>query len=160
VKRNLCPCSLFTPDSGHDPNRNFLIALTIKHEGTEQPRVRSIAGRLDSWLESLDPDDVLADIESATERGELAVVPELDLEVRDWVLTFKAWPNAPDKRYGGGRLLGALPASGAFVEANAERIYKAVKDKGGHYGELGALDKWILRLARAIVPGLGEPSFR
>lgn len=122
-------------------NRNFLIALTIKHEGTEQPRVRSIAGRLESWLESLDPDDVLADTESATERGELAVVPELDLQVRDWVLTFKAWPNAPDKRYGGGRLLGALPASGAFVEANAERIYKAVKDKGGHYGELGALDK-------------------
>jgi hypothetical protein len=122
-------------------NRNFLIALTIKHEGTEQPRVRSIVGQLESWLESLDPDEVLADIESATERGELAVAPELDLHVRDWVLTCKAWPNAPDKRYDGGRLLGSLPASAAFIVKNVERIYKAVKDKGGHYGELGALDK-------------------
>lgn len=121
-------------------NPNFLITLTIKQEGTEQPSVRRIAGPLESWLGTLDPDEVLTDVESARQRGELAVVPKLDLQVRDWVLTFKAWPNPPDQRYGGGRLLGALPASGAFVETNVKRIYEAVKDKGGHYGKLGMLE--------------------
>ena len=59
----------------------------------------------------------------------------------------------------------ASPAAGGVVvpfdpvRALQHMLYRTAKaDPGRRFHALG--DKWILRLVRAIVPGLGEPLFR
>jgi hypothetical protein len=122
-------------------DRNFLVGLRFKQEGDQQPSRKEIVAGIGNWLKELDPDDVLAALEATGTTGDLAILPERDFTFRDWIITCIAYPNRPDKRYEGGRLLGSLPGSGVFVIQNAERIREAVRAKGRHYGALGSLDK-------------------
>lgn len=114
-------------------NRDFLVGLTIEGEGTQQPSAAEITRPLEKWLLSLDPDAVEADLRSAGDQSELSILPEKRFTVRDWTLLFVAFPNPPDKRYEGGRLLGSLPPRAAFMVRNIDRIQDAVKQKGRHY---------------------------
>ncbi|OBH14741.1 hypothetical protein A9X04_13840 [Mycobacterium sp. E3247] len=125
-------------------NPNFLIGLEFKQEGKQQPRRRQIKTEIGNWLEGLDPDEVLAQIDAANAIGELGEPPEKDFTFHDWVFTCTAYPSSPDKRREGRRLLGALPQSGVFVIRNTERIHEAVRTKGRRYGAPGSLDRPLI----------------
>jgi hypothetical protein len=124
----------------NDPN--FFVGLRIVKAGTQRPRVRDITGPLKEWLSALNPDDDSA-----------ADIPPLLLEVKDWVLSFTAYPIDPSKRTGTGRLLGILPPSGAFFINDVDVLHRALRDKGGRYGE--RLDKPFI-VALASVTGFTE----
>ena len=91
-------------------NRNFLVGLEFEEEETEPPAKTRSPLPWTSRLDSHDPDRVIEDIESAQARGELAVLPEKRFCFRGWVVSCIAFPNAPDKRYARGRLLGSRPS--------------------------------------------------
>jgi hypothetical protein len=121
--------------------RNFFVGLEFKQEGKQQPSRKQIVRDVGNWLEGLNPDDVLADLEAARATGDLATLPEKDFCFHDWIVTCTAYPNDPGKRHEGGRLLGALPSGGAFFVRNIQRIREAVRRKGARYGAVGVLDK-------------------
>lgn len=132
------------------PAANFLVGLQFKQEGKEQPRRKEIITDIGNWLKGLDPNDVRADIEAAGAASTLAVLPERDFAFRDWILTCMAYPTPPDNRYEGRRLLGSLPSPRTFIVRNAEHIRNAVRDKGGHYGTLGSLDKPLIAAVLSV----------
>ena len=118
----------------NDPN--FYVGLRVDQVGKLQPRVKDVTRPLAEWLSGLDPDNGEKD------------VPPLQLQVKDWMLSVTAYPIAPEKRTGTGRLLGILPPSGAFVLNDIDVLHNALRDKGGRYGE--RLDKpFIVALASA-----------
>jgi hypothetical protein len=117
---------------------NFLVGLQFKQEGTQQPSRGKIIRAIGDWLKTLDPDDVLADLEATRAAGGLGELPRRDFTFHDWIVTCIAYPNAPGKRDKGGGLLGTLPSRAFFVE-NIPRIREAVREKGGYYGAPGVL---------------------
>lgn len=124
----------------NDPN--FYIGLRIVNSGTQQPRVSDITRPLRSWLAGLDAD--------AAPTSEF---PALCLNAKDWELGFTAYPIAPAKRTGNGRLLGILPPSGTFIVNDVDVLHRALRDKGGKYGE--RLDKPLI-VALASVTGFTD----
>jgi len=136
-------------------NRNFLVGLEFEEEGTEHPSENEITTALDEWLDSHDPERVIEDIESAQARGELAVLPEKRFCFRGWVVSCIAFPNAPDKRYARGRLLGSRSSRPTWRN-NVERIYSTVAKKGHKYGRVVASLKTPLVVAVLSVAGLAE----
>jgi hypothetical protein len=125
-------------------NRNFLVGLKIEQAGNITPSAKDVARPLDDWLATLDPEAVPADVEATNTEGELGAYPEKTFHVRDWILTYTAIPNPPDGRYPGGRLLGSLPSKEASWSRDADKIFDAVKSKGGHYGSIDTLDKPLI----------------
>lgn len=120
-------------------NRNFFIGLRYVITGTQWPKKAEITRPLERWLAALDPDTVLAEIEAHGES------PKLEVQVRDWTLTYIAHPKQPEGRYKGGRLLGYLPATGGFVINDVERIHNALREKGRRFSRLDKpLDKPLI----------------
>ena len=103
-------------------NRNFLVGLEFKQEGKQQPSLKQIVRDVGDWLEQLNPDDVLADLDAAGATGDLGTLPEKDFCFHDWIVTCRAYPNDPGRRQEGGRLLGALP-SGRRILCPERRAY-------------------------------------
>ncbi|WP_131809894.1 hypothetical protein [Mycolicibacterium elephantis] len=123
----------------NDPN--FYIGLRVINAGTRQPRVSEITRPLRVWLAALDADACGSDI------------PAFRLNAKDWELSFSAYPIAPAKRTGTGRLLGILPPSGTFIVNDVDVLHSALRDKGGKYG--GRLDKPLI-VALASVTGFTD----
>jgi hypothetical protein len=136
-------------------NRSFLIGLEFEAEGTETPSEAEITNALEEWLASLDPDRVTEEIESAHLHGELGALPEKRFSFREWDFTCIAFPNAPDKRYAGGRLLGYHSAKPMWLN-DVDRIHDTVKKKGHRYGNLVASLNTPLVVAVLSVAGFAE----
>jgi hypothetical protein len=57
------------------------------------------------------------------------------IRIRDWSIKFIAYPNGPESRSRGGRLLGSLPAITNFPAETVDRLHEAISKKGRHYGK-------------------------
>jgi hypothetical protein len=136
-------------------NRNFVIGLEFHAEGTEKPSETEITDALENWLASEDPARVTEDIESAQAKGELGELPERTFSFRGWEIGCVAFPNPPDKRYAGGRLLGFHSGKPVWLN-NVERIRDTVKKKGYKYGRLVASLNTPLVVAVLSVAGFAE----
>lgn len=110
-------------------NPNFFVGLELSKSGSERPSSSEITRPLATWLESLDPDVVAGDVEA---NGEY---PELQLNVRDWALTFSAIPISVEHRGKPGRLLGVYPGIAGFVN-DKEVAHKTLNKKSSKYGQL------------------------
>jgi hypothetical protein len=136
-------------------NRNFLVGVEFHEASAETPGEDKITGELSAWLAALDPDLVLQDIEAAQANGELGVLPEKKFSFNGWVFSCVAYPNAPDKRYEGGGLLGSRSSSPTWLN-NVERLYKTVAKKGHKYGTIIASLDTQLIVAVLSVAGYAE----
>lgn len=109
-------------------NPNFLVDIEIHRSGNQRPKAGEIVRPLESWLSSLDPDEVLQQIDAGMSG------PDLVLEVRGWVIHYEAWPVEPEHRGKPGRLIGVYPMIGGVTNNEMFRYRDLVKYKGGHYG--------------------------
>lgn len=109
-----------------DPN--FMVDIEIHRTETQRPKASEIIRALESWLSSLDPDEVLQRIAAGAD------APELVLNVRGWTIEYSAWPVKPERRGEGGRLIGGYPMLGGVINGEMLRFRDMVKRKGGRYG--------------------------
>jgi hypothetical protein len=109
-------------------NPNFLVDIEIRQSGTQRPKAAEIVRPLEDWLSSLDPDEVIQQIDAGMG------APELVLTVRGWTIEYGAWPVKPESRGEKGRLIGAYPMTGGFTGSEMFRYRDIVSRKGGHYG--------------------------
>jgi hypothetical protein len=109
-----------------DPN--FMLDIEIHQAGTQRPKSTEITRPLESWLSSLDPDEVSRQIEAG------AGAPERVLKVRGWVIEYSAWPVKPERRGEQGRLIGVYPMTGGDLNNEMVRFRDIVRRKGGRYG--------------------------
>jgi hypothetical protein len=112
-------------------SRDFWVNIKVPVEGRETPRRNEVVRPIESWLAGLEWDEVqrsiVADPHSA---------PQFRLAVRDWVLTFRAYPwgeasrGNPDLRLiGMGPSWSGMPVEHAHIEAD-------LKAKARRYGVL------------------------
>jgi hypothetical protein len=123
-------------------NPDFRIMFRIVVWGTQQPRARDITEPIERWLPTLDPERLLAEMESAHLRGDLYDLPKLPLAAHDWQLIVTALPRSAERRGNGRTMLGTLPPESEFVVDDVLRIRKVLRDKGSSYGRL--LDKSLV----------------
>jgi hypothetical protein len=71
---------------------DFLLELDIEQEGTEQPKADAIRTALERWLNTLNADEVLADYSAGRD------LPSSTFDVKDWRLTYTAYPVDPENR--------------------------------------------------------------
>jgi hypothetical protein len=113
-------------NQARDPN--FTVDIEILRGGAQRPKAAEIVRPLERWLSSLDPDEVIE--QTAAGIG----APEFVLNVRGWTIEYGAWPVKPESRGDRGRLIGAYPMTGGFINTDTLRYREIVKHKGGHYG--------------------------
>ncbi|MGW0877994.1 hypothetical protein [Streptomyces sp. NPDC002671] len=112
------------------PSPNFFVSCELHSAGTATPPQRRLKSGLTRWLESLDPDQVIADYERKVP------LPSHTWQEAGWCLTFQAIPRSPGKRGNpSSRTIGVYPSAWA-VEDGSERVLHAVTHKGGKYGDL------------------------
>lgn len=109
-----------------DPN--FMVDIEIRQSGTQRPKASEIVRPLESWLSSLDPDEVAKQIDAGMG------APELILPVRGWLIEYGALPVSPERRGETSRLIGCYPMTGGFINNDTVRYRDLVSRKGGHYG--------------------------
>jgi hypothetical protein len=110
---------------------DFLLELDIEREGKEQPRAASIRTNLEKWLNTLDADDVLSNVRAGKDD-----FPSFTLPVKDWRLTYTAYPVDREKRGERAGLLAVPPSSGAAFIDDVGPIRKALREKGRKYADL------------------------
>jgi hypothetical protein len=109
---------------------DFLVELDIEQQGTEQPKADAIRTALERWLNTLNADEVLADYSAGRD------LPSFTFDVKDWLLTYTAYPVDPENRGERTRLLAILPTSGAAFIDDVGPIRKALREKGRKYANL------------------------
>lgn len=107
---------------------NFHVGLEFVRRGLHPPRDRDVVRPLLEWLDSLDPDEVIA------AEGD---PPVRDIDAGEWRLRFWAAPVIPEARgkTPPGRLLGYGPPSVGFVDDKAQ-LRDTLRRKRGRYGPI------------------------
>ncbi|ORV09654.1 hypothetical protein AWB95_17720 [Mycobacterium celatum] len=109
---------------------DFVVELDIEQEGSLQPAVAKIRTPLEKWLQELNADDVIDDLEAGKP------LPTLPLEIDgDWQLLYTAWPVPPEQRGKYTRLLG-MHSARVMWNDSVGLIKRAVKDKGSKYTDV------------------------
>jgi hypothetical protein len=106
--------------------RDFFVGIEHFEQGAEKPKRVEVTRPIAQWLAGLDPDELLSAPENRS--------PHTVIRIRDWSIEFIAYPNHPDARYKGGRLLGSLPPVLDFPANTIDRIHEAISKKGRRYG--------------------------
>jgi hypothetical protein len=123
--------------------RDFLVGIDQIERGAEKPKRVEVTRPIAQWLAGLDPDELLS---APHER-----LPHKVIRIRDWSIEFIAYPNRPDARHKGGRLIGTLPPVFDFPANTVDRIHEAISKKGRRYGS----DPLPLPLVVAVLEGPG-----
>lgn len=112
---------------------SFYLKLDIEQDGARQPPVKTVIAELERWLATLDADAATAALQA---RPRFDSAPSRRLEVSGWTLRFAALPVKPELRGRiTGRALGALPAETKVFDPRIA-IRRAMRDKGGRFGDL------------------------
>lgn len=111
-------------------NPDFWLELDIEEEGTQTPSCNEIKAQLEKRLELLNADEVISERDAGND------LPDFQVRVQDWVLTYTAYPVPVERRGDNGRLLAIPPTPGAAWIDNVGKIRKAVKAKGRKYTDL------------------------
>jgi hypothetical protein len=106
-------------------SETFKISLAFSRIGTNTPPVRTMVLQIQEWLDTLDPDEVLAS----------SVYPSRPFKVRDWELELKAFPLEPEHRGPVKQLIALGPVTVGSVN-DTEKLLAALKEKRGKYGSL------------------------
>lgn len=110
-------------------NPNFMVDIEIRQSGKERPKASEIFRPLESWLSSLDPNEVAEQNDARTG------IPALVLTVRGWIIEYCAFPVNPESRGAASRLIGSYPTIGGSINNDTLRYRNLVSRKGRHYGQ-------------------------
>jgi hypothetical protein len=110
---------------------NFFVEIDDDGEPKTPPKGRILKKIIKKWLDSLDPDQVIKDVE---ERG-FDELPELIWKHDGWNITFRALAVKPNRRGKGQRTIGMYSGGGGFRDSWTP-IRDAAIEKGRRYGEL------------------------
>lgn len=112
---------------------SFFIGIEFEQVGTERPSDREIFEPVESWLASLDPDDVEAQYEVSGDH------PSKSFDFRDWLIRVQAVPVGRDARGPNPerRLVGYGPVFAGFIDDRSQ-IRDTAKRKASRYGTLDA----------------------
>ncbi|MEU0690122.1 hypothetical protein [Streptomyces uncialis] len=112
------------------PSPNFSVSYKVDAVGLTTPSQKRLKSELPRWLASLNPDLVTA------EYKQKVPLPRYVWREAGWCLTFEAIPRSPGRRGNpASRTIGIHPS--VWVADDSRRVFEAVKDKGGKYGDLG-----------------------
>lgn len=111
---------------------NFFLGINASGNPDTPPKGKALRGELSQWLESLDPDGVMQEVEEYGSDH----IPSMVWEHEGWKIEFKAIPKKPEARGLGQRVIGVLSGGGRWVN-DWEPIREAIRFKGNRYGELG-----------------------
>tara|TARA_B100002003_G_scaffold249052_1_gene284350 strand:+ start:836 stop:2077 length:1242 start_codon:yes stop_codon:yes gene_type:complete len=113
------------------PHDNFMIALDDEGSPKSPPAGKKLKNKIHAWLDSLDPDEVHENIDSA---GFDSIEP-LVWSHDDWHLQIRPIPLKPERRGQSSTLIGIGGMGGGWIDAWSP-IRDAIKFKGGKYGDL------------------------
>jgi hypothetical protein len=106
-----------------------MVDIEIHRSGNQRPKASEIVRPLESWLSSLEPDEVTEQIDAGMGAPKLV----LD-DVRGWTIEYGAWPVTAESRGERSRLIGSYPITGGFTGNEVLRYRDIVNRKGGRYG--------------------------
>ncbi|AYN40588.1 hypothetical protein D9753_18725 [Streptomyces dangxiongensis] len=111
------------------PSPNFYVSYKVDSIGSTTPPQKRLKSELTGWLANLDPDLVTAEYEQKVP------LPRHTWQEADWRLSFEAIPRSPGRRGDpASRTIGFHPS--VWVADDSKRLLKAVRKKGGRYGDL------------------------
>lgn len=110
---------------------NFLLGINASGNPDSPPKGRILRNQISNWLDNLNPDDVIRDVE---EKGHDAI-PTWQWSHDGWDISFEAIPIKPDRRGGNQRVIGVLSGGVRWING-WEPIRDALRSKGNRYGEL------------------------
>ncbi|RJG09041.1 hypothetical protein D3879_24825 [Pseudomonas cavernicola] len=110
---------------------NFMVA--VEHEGVPdtQPSGKRLLTAALRWLDSLDPDEVQAEID----RDGLYSAPTFSWGHEEWQVLLRAIPLKPERRGNARTLIGLLDGGAGLIDEWTP-IRDAIKFKGSKYGHL------------------------
>lgn len=110
---------------------NFFVEVASTGYPDTQPSGRRLAADVVAWLDTLDADKIVG----ALEPHEFDLLPSMEWEHEDWVLTVTALPCSPDARGRQRRLIGAQNFGVQWIDGWTP-IRDAVRTKARRYGDL------------------------
>lgn len=139
---------LATEDRGEDPasnarmavvldqiakasHPNFLLEIDTEGSPATPPAGKALVREILQWLDGIDPDQVKQQIDVFG----LKETPTLNWQHENWKMSFRPIPLRPERRGKATTLIGMQGGQAGIVNAWTP-IRKAVKYKGGRYGEL------------------------
>ena len=115
---------------------NFFLGVNFRRIGSRSPSLSQLRQGVERWLDSLDPDAVLAAVDSGSPgRGDL---PHLPWKHDDWSVLLQAIPKKREARgRDGGRTVGMHGGlGGRWVGDDHQRIKRVLSEKAKKYGDL------------------------
>lgn len=113
------------------PHGNFMIALDDEGSPKSPPSGKKLKNKIHTWLDSLDPDEILKKIDS---EGFDSIAPMV-WSHDEWHLQIRPIPLEPERRGTSSTLIGVGGMEGGWIDAWSP-IRDAIKFKGGKYGVL------------------------
>jgi len=110
---------------------NFMVAVEYEGAPRTQPSGKKLLAATLRWLESLDPNEVQANINC----NGFDSTPSFTWEHEEWHVLLSAIPIAPEKRGKTQTLIGILSGSAGIIDQWTP-IREAIKFKGAKYGNL------------------------
>lgn len=105
---------------------DFRLALSVEHEGAQQPNAKVLRRGVMQWLEGLD-------VESVAHLGPFSL-PEHEQTLQGWTFRFTALPLAEEKRGMSRTPFISVHPGGSFIGDAGAAFRKALKHKGRRYG--------------------------
>jgi hypothetical protein len=143
------------------PHQNYMVAIDGAGSPNTPPNGKKLIKIIHKWLDSLDPDEVLNEIECF---GLESIVP-LEWEHDGWNLQIRPIPLQPSRRNKSSSLIGINGTEGGIVDSWSP-IKNAIKFKGGKYGVLDKphvvavnLDSFHLKRIDEMQALFGEEQF-
>ena len=117
--------------------RNFKLMLSTYAVGSTPLPTKRLRNELQTWLASLDPNEVNQAVDTAISIG-FGALPSFHWEDRDWSLEFRALPIRVEARGDLRSALGIFGPGEARIVDNVTGIRRALDSKKNKYGELEA----------------------
>lgn len=111
---------------------NFFLDVETVVEGTDTPPLRQIAAKLQTWLDSLDPDEAIPHSGLAAYHA----LPVLEQGYGTWRFRFRAVPKRSDRRTIQGPTVGMFGPPQAVWVNDHTALRERVEDKSRKYGDL------------------------
>lgn len=119
-------------DAFSDVQKNdFTLVVSSRGSATTQPSGKAMRKAVLGWLNTLSHAEVLSQID-ANGGGK---APRMEWEHEGLTVTFVAWPEHPERRGSGGRIIGGQQGGGGPIDSWSG-MRDAILLKGKKYGEL------------------------
>ncbi|MDC5611720.1 hypothetical protein OIN81_17870 [Acinetobacter baumannii] len=113
------------------PHQNFVLSIDSFGESITQPSGKKLYGVIKSWLDSLDPEIVLAECNI----NGYSSLPEINWSHEGWEITIQAIPLEAEYRGTHDQLIGIRGHGATWIDSWTP-IRKAIQKKTDRYGQL------------------------